>query len=213
MRYAAILFDLDGTLVDTIATYEKAVIQSMAEIGIALGHEEFFEWFTHAEHLKALLARYGLTESDVPELRGRRDFLYKSMLRTEVKWLPGGEAILQQTFGRWPVAIVTGSWRSYVDAIDERLRLTRYTRAVITADEIHKFMKPHPHGLLLAADRLGVEPEKCLYIGDQAFDTEAAHRAGMPCCIVPGAYSPANVREGADFVCERLEGAMKVIAR
>ncbi len=211
-KYAAILFDLDGTLADTIAIYEKAVLQSMAEIGVKVTEEKFYDWYVRGIHLKQILAEFGLTEDKVPSVRARRDELYVSLLRTDVMWLPGGEELLKETAGKKPTAIVTGSWMSYVDAIDERLHVKRYVPTIITADEIHKFMKPHPHGLLLAADRLKVDPKDCLYVGDQLFDTEAAHRADMPCCIVPGKYSPPNVGEGADFVCKTLADISKIIA-
>ncbi len=191
MPYAAILFDLDGTLVDTITLYAEAVLEALEEIGIAADPETFFDWYTKPLHLKQILALYGMDDSLVPQVRERRDALYEELLRTRVEWLPGAEALLTDLSAKKvPMAIITGSWMSYVDCIDGRLNLRRFVRTIVTCDDMGNFMKPHPHGLFLACDRLGVDPKACLYIGDQQFDIDAAKAAGMPCWLVRGRWTP-----------------------
>lgn len=194
MPYDAILFDLDGTLADTITLYGHAVLRSLREIGVEATEKEFFEWYTYPLHLKQILGLYSLDESHVPALRTRRDVLYERMLETQTEWLRGGEELLRTLRDRkTPTAIVTGSWMRYIDAIDRKLGIKRYVETYVTADDIHKFMKPHPHGLLLACDRLGAEPGRCLYVGDQQFDIDAAKAAGMPCWLIPGRWSPKTM--------------------
>ncbi|MBI1812661.1 HAD family phosphatase [Candidatus Peregrinibacteria bacterium] len=207
MSYAAILFDLDGTLVDTIGLYERASLQALTSNGFTMTPEHFLEKYAAGEHLQDILAGYGKTERDAPSLRSTRDSIYEQFLETEAEWFPGAENILTFARERFPIAIVTGSWRSYVDCIDRRLHLTRFTEVIVTAEDMGMgtVMKPHPHGLLVAADRCNAPPEQCLYIGDQLFDVEAAHRGGMRCCIVRGNYTPVEAAREADFAVDSLK--------
>ncbi len=201
MRYSAILFDLDGTLVDTITLYGEAVLGSLKEIGIEATMDQYREWYHAPLHLSGILALYGMTEKDAPTIRQRRDEMYVELLRKKTEWLPGARELLETLASATPVplapsaplAIVTGSWMTYVDAIDSRLGVKKYFDVFVTVDDMGKFTKPHPHGLLLACDRLGVKPEDCLYIGDQRFDAEASAAAGMDCLLVKGTWSPEDL--------------------
>ncbi len=208
MPFAAILFDLDGTLVSTIDVYFHAVRDSFREIGITVTKEQFDEWYKRPVHLEGVLAEHGLTEEDVPQIRGLRDRMYIERLKTDTTWIDGAEELLARVTASHPVAIVTGSHMSYVNAIDERLGIKRYVQTYVTADEVGKFMKPHPHGLVLAADLLGVDTKECLYVGDQAFDMVAARACGMTGCLVPSAYTPAGAAREADMVVERLSAVL-----
>lgn len=217
MRYKALLFDLDGTLVDTIALYERAVIAAFAEAEAVIPPAQFRQWYMGAWHLQDMLAHFGMSEDDAPRMRARRDEIYENLLRRETTWLPGGRELLKGLEGKTPLGVVTGSWMSYVDAIDTKLDAKRFFRAIVTADDMQKFMKPHPHGLLIACDRLGLgmepmEPADCLYVGDQAFDVEAAHAAGMQCVIVRGTYTPETALERADCVVDTLGELPSVLA-
>lgn len=211
MRYSAILFDLDGTLIDTIGLYEEALLQALTEIGINATHEQFCQWYTTPLHIREILKMHGKSEHLVPPFRHRRDELYIELLKTKSTWLPGAKDLMDSLRGksenqstnklinsppsphtttRVPLGMITTSWLSYVDAIDHCLGIKRYFDTIITVDDTGNFSKPHPHPLLLACDRLRVEPKDCVYIGDQLFDMEAAHRAGMEGWMVQGTWSP-----------------------
>ncbi|MFA6523755.1 MAG: HAD family phosphatase [Candidatus Peribacteraceae bacterium] len=211
MKYRALLFDLDGTLVNSIDLYGEAVIEAFRSIGIAVGKEHFREWYGRAMHFRDWIAEFGYTEDDVPLLRRSRDEHYIALLKEKVTWCKGAEEALNFLYGKIPLGLITGSWKSYTDAIDERLGDNRYFQTIITSDDMGKFMKPHPHGLLLAADRLKVKPEDCLYVGDQLFDVEAAQAAGMPCCIVHGKFTPDEAIQKADIVVKSMR-ELKAVA-
>ncbi|MDO8649437.1 MAG: HAD family phosphatase [Candidatus Peregrinibacteria bacterium] len=206
MKNSTLLFDLDGTLVDTISLYEIACLQILREYGAEVPLEKFQGWYMSGLHTKQIAELCGLSEDIVPELRKRRDDLYMQMLATETTWLPGAEDVLKAAKKKGPVGIVTGSWKSYLDAMRPRTNIYPYAGAIVTADDMHDFMKPHPHGLLLCADRLGVDPTTCVYIGDQAFDIEAANAAGMVSVLFRGKHTPENAEKGATHVCDTLEG-------
>lgn len=191
MARAAILFDLDGTLVDSIACYEDALRQAMLEIGVPeFTHEAFVQSYHHGQHLDHLLERYGYGHVDRAAVRRRRDELYLAHLRDRSDWIEGAESLLRECGERYAVGLVTGSWRTYVDALDAKLGLYRHFAVTITCDDTGPLGKPHPHGLLLACDRLGVAPELAMYVGDQQFDIDAARAAGMEAHAVRGPISP-----------------------
>ncbi|MFA6039643.1 MAG: HAD family phosphatase [Candidatus Peribacteraceae bacterium] len=211
MKYSAILFDLDGTLVHSIDLYASAMRETFAEAGVDLSEAQFRSSYGSGLKLKDWLVTYGLPEASVDTIRTARDKRYVKLLREQAEWIRGAEDLLTALKGAHPLGLITGSWMSYVDAIDERLSVKPYFRHIVTAEHVGDFPKPHPHGLLLAADRLGVEPERCLYVGDQLFDVDAAKAAGMASCCIRGAYTPSEALERADVVVENLGDVWKVI--
>ncbi|MEK7218736.1 MAG: HAD family phosphatase [Patescibacteria group bacterium] len=211
MNFSAILFDLDGTLVNSIDLYAKAMREMFGEAGIRLTEEQFRTSYATGLKLKDWLVKYGLTEASVDIMRTARDSRYVELLRQGIEWSPGAEGLLAALKGNHPLGLVTGSWKSYVDAIDARLSLKEYFGSIVTGEAMGDFSKPHPHGLLLAADLLNVKPEKCIYIGDQLFDIEAAKRAGMKSCCVNGTYTPKEAMENADMAVQDIGDVLEVI--
>ncbi len=203
MRYEAILFDLDGTLVESVGLYQEALITAFFAFGVPMTPAEYFQWYTSGKHLHDMMAHYKIDPDKEPSLRKLRDETYIELLSTKTNWLPNAEVLLERTKGV-PRGIITGSWRAYVDAIDTRLKVTTYIPTIITADEIHTCMKPKPDGLLMAAKLLNVDPTKCVYIGDQSFDVEAAANAGMESIFIRSHYSPDTLTLNPNYIVTDL---------
>ncbi len=211
MQYEAILFDLDGTLVSSTDLWGEALRSMFATLGIELPAETFKQLYRANLKLKDWIARFGVQETDLERLRPLRDAHYIRLLKERVDWIDGAEDLLASLTETHPLGLVTGSWMSYVNAINTRLPLVGYFKTIITAEKVGDFMKPHPHSLLLAADSLRVDPKKCIYIGDQLFDIEAARNAGMASCCVRGSYTPKEAAEEADFTVESLEELKEIV--
>ncbi len=204
-KYQAILFDLDGTLVETISLYKKAVIGSFAKYDMQIDEDLFTAFYVMHKHMKEMLAYFGKTEEEIPNIRKDRDDLYVELLSKEAEWLPGAREAFAFAKTKAPLAIVTGSWKRYVEALDKKMNIREFTDIWITADDIHDCMKPDPEGLLMAAKALNVEPKDCIYIGDQAFDMEASKRAGMTACLIGGEYTPKEAFDQADITLKSLD--------
>lgn len=187
----AILFDLDGTLVDSIDCYEDALRQALQEIGVGqFSHQDFLESYHLGQHLDHLLQKFERTDVDKAAVRARRDTIYLAQLRDRIAWITGAKELLEACQDRYTLGLITGSWNSYVNAIDERLQVREYFSTIVTCDDMGRFQKPHPHGILLACSQLNIEPHEAVYIGDQQFDIDAARAAGMEAHAVQGPLSP-----------------------
>jgi sugar-phosphatase len=176
IRCAAVLFDMDGTLVDSSSCVEstwrmwagKHGVDIDALLRISHGRQNHETIRLIAPHLETPeeIAFLVQTEEDchegIVEIRGARALLDSMGAST-------GPA------ARW--AVVTSAWRTLAET---RLRLAGLPipGVLITSDDI-SHSKPHPEGYLLAAERLGVAPADCLVIEDAHAGIEAARAAGM----------------------------------
>ena len=170
----AIVFDLDGTLVDTGATVPAAYAATVAALG------------GPAVPAAAVVAAYplGATKSILEH------FLSRSVSADEVEGYherlaaigtiepyPGVVAALEALHGRVPLAVYTGAGGRAARIVLERAGLTAFFQTVVGGDEVAR-PKPNPEGLLLAARRLGVPVDATAYVGDAARDLEAAQACG-----------------------------------
>jgi HAD superfamily hydrolase (TIGR01509 family) len=211
MKYDAVLFDLDGTLVETTHLYEQAYAQALAEQGVTLTHEQFCRFFPTGWPLERWLQEFGVEERLGPSIRERRDVRYIELLRARVCWREGAEELLRHLSPRHPIGIVTGSWHHFIEALSVRTDIRRYAKTIVTADHMQERRKPDPYGLLLAAEELGADPRHCIYIGDQPYDLQAAASAGMASCLVPGTYTPPAIEKPADFIAGSLREVRQIL--
>ncbi len=200
MKIAAILFDLDGTLVDTIPLWREAITHMLAAGGVTITPEEFSRAYTPTGQLSLWLQRFNIDSARSEEMRRIRDAHYIDLLGKQVCWSSGAKELLDALKNRIPLGLVTGSWQTYVDTIDTRLSLTGYFKTIVTEDLMGGagFPKPDPRGLLIAAEELGASASQCVYIGDMSTDVECANRAGMRSFIINGAFTAKEAVQQAD---------------
>lgn len=210
MKFSAILFDLDGTLIRTTHLYEEACIKAMHAVGLPATSEEFSRLYPLGNSTECWIKEAGGDPSLLDTVRTIRDRNYHELLRTRSEFLPEALALLDG-LSTTPTAAVTNSWRSYLDSIHECIGLYDHVSDIVTADDTKPFYKPHPHGLLLAADRLGIDPKQCAYVGDQPFDLHAAKAAGMHACLIHGQHTPKEIEKEADTVLESLGDLLKFV--
>lgn len=188
MSLQALIFDLDGTLIDSTPAYAAAAHQAFQEFSLPYTEAEFHR-LAIGVPLKIWLQEKGVDEQIIPKIAARRDALVLDALKTETKWREGAREALERLSKNFPLAIVTGAWTNSVAAIDERLGLKRFTSVIVDGDAVKPRFKPDPYGLHLAADQLRVEPRAAAYIGDQLFDMLAARNAGMQSILIPGSHT------------------------
>ena len=176
--YEAILFDMDGTLVDTVDIHVEAWAKAMRDLGRPVSSEEIKQYKSSVgKTLKDILADiYGREEAEriYPDVRRLKNMYFISMIgKVKPIILP---EVLRELSRRYYIGVVSSSTREAVKAIMEKLGYAPYRSVIISGEDISRG-KPDPEGILKALDTLDVE--KALYVGDTKYDEEAARRAGV----------------------------------
>ncbi|WP_433611204.1 HAD family hydrolase [Prescottella agglutinans] len=207
-RPAAVLFDMDGTLVDTERLWWDAVERVAAGLGhrlssadapAVLGRPSDYT----ADHLRRIL---GPTAPDPDALARDLDDAFAALVADEVVPRPGVLSLLDElSRAEIPTAIVTASPRRVVDLVRETLGVDRFTTTIAVEDTVRS--KPAPDPYLAAAAALGVDPHACVAVEDTPVGVAAAEAAGCAVLAVPSVdVPPAPGRtilkslEGADVV-------------
>ncbi|HVC02987.1 MAG TPA: phosphoglycolate phosphatase [Steroidobacteraceae bacterium] len=189
----AVLFDLDGTLLDTAPDMHRALNALLREKGRA--ELPFAVVRPRVSHGAAGVLRVGFAAVDEAEYRAlQRRFLeiYSADLCIDTRLFPGMERALDTIDARGLVAgIVTNKAAWLTDPLVERLGLRERFACVVSGDTVAE-RKPHPLPLLHAAKLAGVPPAACIYVGDAARDVQAAHAAGMPAVVAKYGYFDAD---------------------
>lgn len=184
---APVVFDLDGTLVDSEPNYYEAARRLLARHGVA-----DFAWEQHArfigigtrETLEILKAEYGLAAT-VEELLADKNTGYLELARAHTEVFPQmREFVTHLHAAGHPMAVASGSSRAAIEAVLAGTGLDALLTTVVSAEEV-AHGKPEPDVFLEAARRLGVAPETCVVLEDAAPGAEAARRAGMRCIAIP----------------------------
>jgi phosphoglycolate phosphatase len=191
MTVRCVLFDLDGTLVDTAPDLGFSLNQVRLERGLEpLALEEVRPWAsTGTRGLIKLGFGIGPEDSGYPAVRDRFLSIYRANVVRESRAFPGVPQLIAQLAARgikW--GVVTNKGREFTNRLLSTLEWPTPPAAVACADEVPRG-KPDPASLLLACERAGCGPAACLYVGDAARDVEAARRAGMPVIGVTYGYT------------------------
>ena len=193
----AVLWDLDGTLADTMTGHFRAWREVLAGEGYALSWETFAASFGQRNDT-ALCSMLDteLPASEVERISDIKEQRFRALVRAEgLQLLPGAASRLRASRDTgWRQALVTSAPRANAETMLDVLRIGAFFSVVITGDDV-ALGKPHPEPLLMAADALKVPPSRCLVVEDSPSGIEAAHRAGMRSIAVGPAHAslPAMV--------------------
>jgi HAD superfamily hydrolase (TIGR01509 family) len=183
----AVLWDLDGTLVDTMTCHFRAWHEVLAGEGYALTWEEFAASFGQRNDtaLRSMLGKE-LALDEAERISAVKEEHFRALVREEgLELLPGVAARLRASRDAgWRQGLVTSAPRANVETMLDVLGIGGFFGAVVTGDDVMRG-KPHPQPFLAAADALNVPPCRCIVIEDSRSGIEAAWRAGM-CSVAVG---------------------------
>jgi HAD superfamily hydrolase (TIGR01509 family) len=203
----AVIFDLDGLLLDSEQVWDEAREQ--------LAHERGGRWHAQAqrdmmgmsspEWSRYMHDRIGLAESPEEisaEVVGRLEDRYRQRLPL----LPGAVETVERLAERWPLGLASSSNRELIDLALEVSGLAGFFRATVSSEEVARG-KPAPDVYLEAARRVGVAAERCAAIEDSHNGIRSAKAAGMHVVAIPNAhFAPgADALAEADVVLGSLE--------
>ncbi len=177
----AVIWDLDGTLIDSVSHHWESWRVAMKAEGFHFTHEQFVADFGKRND-EILRHRLGLdlSDEDMRRIAWVKEELYRESVRTKgIELLPGVEYWLQtlQANG-WLQALGTSAPRANIVAIFDVLGINTFFAAISSSEDVTSG-KPAPDVFLAAARKLEVEPENCVVIEDAPAGIEAGKRAGM----------------------------------
>jgi len=206
-----VLFDLDGTLIDTAPDFSLVVNKLLAEHDKeALSHETIYLNVSNgARALVKNAFEIDETHEDFADLLQRLLDLYFEQLNSTLATLyPGLDDLLTQLEEQnIPWGIVTNKPEKYSVRLLEKLHLSSRCSVLVCPDHVSA-SKPHPEPIFLALEKLGRDSERCVYIGDHIRDIQAAKNADVIAIAAAYGYlaTDAKVEEWyADFVLQSSE--------
>lgn len=190
----SVLFDLDGTLLDTAGDF-MSIIQAMrADRGLPPCDPDIVRPTVSNGSVGMLCAAFGLS----PEQDGfealREDFLerYDRDLAVFTRPFPGVESLLEWLDGnQLPWGVVTNKLSRFSIPLMAAMGLDARCQALICPDQV-THSKPHPEPLFKACAEMGVEPQHSVFIGDHLRDIQAGQAAGMPTIAALYGYLPVG---------------------
>jgi HAD superfamily hydrolase (TIGR01509 family) len=206
-RIAAVIFDLDGVIVDSEAVW--------GEIRRRFTEETGGRW--HEGALRDMMgmssvewSRYMHDELGVPlppeEISAQVAKRVADLYRERLPLLPGAVDTVGSLAERWPLAVASSANRPLIDLVVELAGIADAFRVTVSSEEVERG-KPAPDVYLEAARRLGVEPGQCVAVEDSTNGLRSAQAAGMAVIAVPNRDFPPDAEslELADLVVDSLQ--------
>jgi beta-phosphoglucomutase family hydrolase len=177
----AVLWDLDGTLVDSEEYHWQAWRDAMAAEGVAITRQQFLRTFgLRNDVVVPMLLGAGGPPERIERIGREKEDDYRRLVRTSgLDPLPGAAEWVRRLHQEgWLQAIGSSAPRLNIQVVMEAIGLGSYFEAISSAEDVTAG-KPDPQVFLVAAARLGVDPSRCIVVEDAAGGVEAARRAGM----------------------------------
>lgn len=193
----AVLWDMDGTLIDSEQLHRVSWRETLATEGITISREQFLASF--GQRNDSIISRWLGTAAPpdrIAEISNAKEQLYRHLIRRDgISPLPGVTHWVHQLHNQgWHQAVASAAPRANIDAVLEALSATHVFQGIVSAEDVHRG-KPDPEVYLTAACRVEVPPDSCIVVEDAFAGVEGARRAGMKSIGVSrnGKYLPADI--------------------
>lgn len=205
LKNIAVLWDMDGVLVDTTELHFQTWWTALDEKGFPFTREEFLATFGRNSH-SAVATVYGdkISPELADEIIDRKENLFQRMAPGRVSLLPDVQTWLTYfKTGGARQAVASSAPMKNIDILVDALDIRNFFDATVSGFKLPT--KPNPDVFLKAAEMVGVPPARCVVIEDVAHGVEGAHAAGMKCIAVTTTQTAETLRE-ADLLLEDLRG-------
>jgi HAD superfamily hydrolase (TIGR01509 family) len=193
----AVLWDMDGTLIDSEEFHWISWRDTMANEGIPITREQFLASF--GQRNDSIIPRWlgaASTPERIERIGNAKEELYRQLVRRDgISPLPGVADWLRRLHHEgWLQAIASAAPRANIDVVLEALSATHIFQGIVSAEDVHKG-KPDPEVYLTAATRVGAPPSRCIVVEDAVAGVEGARSAGMRSIGVNhnGKHLPADI--------------------
>lgn len=216
MKMEAVIFDMDGVLIDSEPLWRRAEVQVFGKFGIQITEEMCFQTtgMRVDEVVRFWSERLGNPETDPWELIEREmvDEVIR-LVHLHAEPMHGVLDLLSELQRRnVPLALCSSSPTRLIEGVLDALKIERFFSVVQSAEK-EEFGKPHPAVYLKAATKLGISPDRCVAIEDSVNGCISAKAAKMKVVSVPEPHARSDKRYGiADWMVETLSDCKPLIA-
>lgn len=213
MSKLAVIFDLDGVLVDSYQAHFESWSRLYGELGVPYSEDKFAADFgrTSRDILRRTLGDR-LTDEQVRELDGRKESLFREILRRDFPAMEGAVELIDSLASNgFLLAVGSSGPPENISLCLENLGLGEKFSAIVTGADVTRG-KPDPQVFQIAANRLGVTASSCAVVEDAVHGIEAAHRAGMVSIGLTGTASRDRLA-AASLVVDRLRELTPQVVR
>ncbi len=200
----AVIFDMDGLMIDTEGIYWAVARQMAREFGKEVSDETLGRMMGRAplESVELYARELGLTRPP-EQLMRERDSRVLEIFKQGIEPMPGLMEVLDDLRPRFRLAVATSARMSFVNIIFGGLGLHRLFDVIQTSDDIRRG-KPDPEIYQLAMSKLGIQSDKCFVLEDSSNGSLAGKRAGAYTIAVPSQYTRSQDFHFVDYVAENL---------
>ena len=207
----AVIWDLDGVILDSADEHRRAWLRLAREEGIPMTDADF--WATFGKRNDDIFATLwgNLTPEQVKILSDRKEMYFRELIRKSAAPLPGAIELMRELRdAHFAQALASSTPIENINLIADVLGLNQYLSILVSGETVAKG-KPAPDIFLKAAAELQMHPTVCLVIEDAVAGVEAAHAAGMRCIAVAGNRDLQGLRKAELMVKDLTEVDLKRI--
>jgi phosphoglycolate phosphatase len=212
-RFATLLLDLDGTIVDAFTTIHRSYVHTLPQLGLPAPTMEQVRRAVGGGLENAM--RHFVPESLLADAVRRHVEYTTTILLEDVKLMPGTLELLrsQQALGV-VLAVFTNKRGDHARDVCAHLGITPFLRGVFGAKDT-AWLKPQPEFAAHVLAQLNARPETTMLVGDSPFDVKAAHQGGFACwCVTTGTHDESQLRAaGAEAVFPDLFALRETLER
>jgi beta-phosphoglucomutase len=203
---AAVIFDMDGVLIDSYRAHLQSWQEAARVEGLKITEEQFAATFgkTSREAIPWLWPDRHFTEVQIKDFDHRKEAAFRRIIAARFLLMPGVLELLDSLDkAGFLLAIGSSGPPENVDLVLDKLEIRPLLSAVVTGADVTRG-KPDPQVFLIAAQRLGVSPDRCVVVEDAALGIEAAHAAGMRAIGLASTGRTRQSLAAADLVVDQL---------
>lgn len=212
--FKAVIFDMDGVIVDSEPRHERAFLKLFEEIGYGDTHGVTFpDYYGKSDKVvfEDFIAKHSPPHA-IDELLDRRLAHLIDILEEEKPVFVGLPEILEKARQRWPLAIASGSLHTVIDVVLAMKNLRQHFSAIVSSQDVPRG-KPHPDIFLHTAKLLKIAPEDCVVIEDSDSGVTAANAAGMQSIAITNSFTRDRLSHATVIVDTYEELDMVMLGR